>query len=153
MKLSRPRLPIGLLVSIVVLLLLGFLAGPFIEARYTEEQLAQNVLLSAIPFILIFVAIILAYIAIIVMAAGALNGNVPRRVYRPIELGLIGGIALGIIGMFQPWAFGLYKIGFFVLLFCTLCFILWSHVTPRGVQRQEALGSISISEFESGGGG
>lgn len=152
MKLSRLRVPRGLLISIVVLLVLGLLTGPFIEARTTEEQLAQNVLLSAIPFILIFVAIILAYITLIVMAANVLNGNVSRGVYRSIEMGLIGGIAAGIIGMFQPWVFGLYKIGFLVLLACTLGFILWSHVTPEGIRRQESLGSVSVSEFEAGGG-
>lgn len=151
MKLSRLRVPLGLPISIVVLLALGLLAGPFIEARTTEEQLAQNVLLSAIPFILIFVAIVLAYITVILMAGSVLNGNVNRGLYRSIELGLIGGIALGIVGMFQPWIFGPYKIGFLLLLACTLAFILWSHVTPEGIQRRESLSSVSVSEFEVGG--
>ena len=49
---------------------------------------------------------------------------------------LIGGILLGILGMFQPWVFGLYKTGFFVLLFSTLGFILWSHVVPKSVDSE-----------------
>lgn len=151
MKLSRLRVPLGLPISIVVLLALGLLAGPFIEARTTEEQLAQNVLLSAIPFILVFVAIVLAYITVIVMAASVLDGNVGRGVYRSIELGLIGGIALGIIGMFQPWIFGLYKIGFLILLAATLGYILWSHITPVGVRRRESMGGVSVGELEGGG--
>ena len=131
MNKSRLRIPIGLPIAIVILLVLGFAAGPFIEARATPEQLAQNVLLSAIPFILIFVAIILGFITIITIVARLLNDNISGRYYRPIELTLIGGIILGIVGMFQPWVFGLFKVGFIVLLVSTLAFILWSHVTPK----------------------
>lgn len=151
MKLSRLRVPIGLPLTIVVLLVLGLVAGPFINARTTEEQLAQNVLLSAIPFILIFVAIILAYITVIVMAANLLNGEISRNVHRSIEIGLIGGIVVGILGMFQPWAFGLYRLGFLLLLVCTLAYILWSHITPAGARRRESARSVTVGEFESGG--
>lgn len=133
---TRFRFPTGLAISIVVTLILGFLAGPFIEARATPEQLARNVLLSALPFILIFAAILLTYIAIITVVARLLNGNISQRVYRPIELTLIGGILLGIFGMFQPWLFGLYKTGFFVLLISMFGFILWSHVVPKAVDSE-----------------
>lgn len=131
MHLSRLRIPIWLPITVIVLLILGFAADPFIRANATEEQLAQNVLLSAVPFILVFVAIILTFITLIVIAARLLDGNISRRHYRPVELTLIGGIVLGIFFMFQPWAFALFKIGFFVLLVSTLGFILWSHVTPK----------------------
>lgn len=127
------RFPTGLAISIVVTLILGFAARPFIAARATPEQMARNVLLSAIPFILIFAAIVLTYIAIITIVARLLNDNISQRVYRPIELTLIGGIILGVLGMFQPWLFALYKTGFFVLLVSTLGFILWSHVVPKTV--------------------
>lgn len=128
---TRFRFPTGLAIAIVVTLILGFAAGPFIEARATPEQMARNVLLSAIPFILIFAAIVLTYITIITIVARLLNDNISHRVYRPIELTLIGGIILGVLGMFQPWVFALYKTGFFVLLVSTLGFILWSHVVPK----------------------
>lgn len=131
MYLTRLRIPILLPISIILLLILGFAAEPFIQANATEEQLAQNVLLSAIPFILVFVAIILTFITLIVIAARILNGNITRQQYRPIELALIGGIVLGIFAMFQPWIFGLFKTGFLVLLISTLGFILWSHITPK----------------------
>ena len=130
---SRFRFPTRLAIAIVVTLILGFAAGPFIAARATPEQMARNVLLSALPFILIFAAIIMAYIAVITIVARLLNDNIPNRVHRPIELTLIGGILLGILGMFQPWVFGLFKTGFFVLLFSTLGFILWSHVVPKSL--------------------
>jgi hypothetical protein len=127
---------------------LGLVAGPLIRARATPEQLASNVLLSAIPFILIFVAIILTFITLIVVLASTLSNNIPLRIYKPVERVLIAGIVLGIIGMFQPWAFIAYRIGFFVLLISTLGFIVWSHIVPKGVSRQEDLGPVSVSEFE-----
>lgn len=137
MYLTRLRIPIWLPITIVLLLILGFAAEPFIQANATEEQLAQNVLLSAIPFILVFVAIILTFITLIVIAARLLNNNISRRHYRPVEMILIGGIVLGVVGMFQPWVFGLFKTGFFVLLISTLGFILWSHVSPKGASQNE----------------
>lgn len=129
---SRFRFPTGLAISIVITLILGLVSGPIIEARATPEQMARNVLLSALPFILIFAAIVMAYIAVITIVARLLNDNISNRVHRPIELTLIGGILLGILGMFQPWVFGLFKTGFFVLLISTLGFILWSHIVPKG---------------------
>ncbi len=143
----RPRVPIGIPIAAVVLLILGLVAGPFIESSVPEEQLATNVLISAIPFLLIFVAIILALITIIWLVATALSNNIPERTYRPIETILIAGIVLGVVGLFQPWSFAVYRYSFQVLLISTLAFILWSHVIPKGVRRQEET-SLSIGEFE-----
>jgi hypothetical protein len=147
----RPRVPIGLPIAMVVLVILGILAGPFIRSRVTEEQLAKNVLLHAIPFILIFVAIVLGLISFIWLVASVLNNNIPPRVHRPIEAIFIGGIVLGAVGMFQPWFFIAYRIGFHVLLISTLCFIVWSHIIPKGARRQEEIGSVSISQTISEG--
>ena len=143
MELSRPRIPVVLLVLVVVLLILGLLAGPFISARTTPEQLADNVLLSAIPFLLIFVSILLAFISVIVIVGSMLNYNVPPRIYKIIESILIAGIVLGVIGMFQPWVFEAYKYGFILLLVSLLLFMVWSHVAPRSelVQEEEEAGS------------
>ena len=148
MKLNRPSVPIGLPVSAVILLVLGFFARPIIESLSTEEQRATNVLLSAIPFVLIFVSIILFYITLIWLVATALNGKVPLKAYNIIEQITIAGIVLGIVGMFQPWIFSAYKYGFLLLLFSTLAFILWSHVTPAAISQEEELGAMSISDFE-----
>jgi hypothetical protein len=114
----------------VIVLLLGLAAGPLIQSRATEEQLAENVLLSAIPFILIFAAIILAFMTLIWIIARQLNDRVSPRIHRPVELALIAGIVLGIIAMFQPWSFSLFKPGFYVLFLSTLGFTIWSHVRP-----------------------
>ena len=151
MKNFRPRVPIGLPISIVVTLIIGLAAGPFIESTFSEEQLARNVLLAAIPFVFIFVAIILAFITVVWLLATGLSHNIPDRIYRPIERITIAGIVVGVVGMFQPWSFTAYRVGFFMLFFSTLAFIVWSHFLPIGVH-QEQLGSLSVSEFEQSGG-
>ena len=148
MKKRRFPVPVGLPISVVVLLILGAVANPVISRLVSEQQLATNVLLSAIPFVCIFAAIVLSFITLVAFMANLLNHNIPPEVHRPIELTIIGGIVLGIIGMFQPWFFIAYRIGFFVLLFSTLGFILWSHIIPKRAQASDDTGTVSISEFE-----
>ena len=86
MPLSRPRVPLGLLISIAILLILGSIVGPLIRSSFTEKERAANVFLEAIPFILIFVAIILTFITLIVVVASVLNDNIPRRTHRLVEV-------------------------------------------------------------------
>jgi hypothetical protein len=131
----RSLIPAKLLVSAVVVLILSPIARPVIETLATKEQVSQNVLLSAIPFVLFFVAMVLVYMALIVFAGKLLSNRVSEVVYRIIEYVLIAGIALGVLGMFQPWLFVLFKISFFVLLLSTLSFILWSHVLLKRARR------------------
>jgi len=133
----RPHAPIALPAVAVLLIVLGFVASRVIPTLVTEQQLATNVLLSAIPFILIFVGILLFYITLIVLVASALNGVVSQRVFRIVTRVIIAGILLGILGMFQPWAMVFYTRGFSVLLIATLSYILWSHVTPAFEDVQE----------------
>ena len=147
----RPRVPLALPLIALALLILGLLASPFIQSRATPEQLANNVLLSAIPFILIFVAIILFFITLIVLIATALSNNISVRAYRIVESILIAGIVLGIVGMFQPWLFEAYKYGFLILLFSTLSFIAWSHVTPRREEIQEEFAPVTVNEIVKSG--
>jgi hypothetical protein len=149
---ARPRIPVTLLIVIAVLLVLGLVANNYIIARMTPEQLADNVLLNAIPFILIFVAIILAFVALIVMVARVLDNNISPRIHRIIETVLIAGIVLGVISMFQPWVFAAFKYGFVLLLVSTLSFILWSHVTPRreAYEVEESLAEGTPGNLESG---
>ena len=132
----RFRIPVGLFIAIVVTLILGLVAKSVITSLTTEKQRATNVLLSAIPFILIFVAILLVYISLIRMSASLLNDYISPRIYHAVETALIAGIALGIFGMFQPWLLILYKMGFLVLLGSTLGFIWWSHIKPKGIRRE-----------------
>jgi hypothetical protein len=134
---SRLRLPVGLFIAIAVTFILGLVATPAITAMTTEKQRATNVLLSAIPFILIFVSILLVFISLINMSASVLNDYIAPRIHLIIERILIGGIVLGIFGMFQPWLIIFYKIGFMVLLVSTLGFIWWSHIRPKRERRQK----------------
>jgi hypothetical protein len=144
------RVPRGLPLSGVILLILGLVAQPLINAVASEEQLARNVLLSAMPFILIFIAIIIFYMSLVWYGASKLNDRISDRIYRPIELGLMGGIVLGILFMFQPWVFALFRVGFILLLASTLSYILWSHVRPKGKVESAELTGLSIADFERG---
>ena len=51
---------------------------------------------------------------------------------------LIGGIILGIIGMFQPWIFEAFRYGFYLLLASTIGYIAWSHVSPAEPEDETA---------------
>ena len=131
----RSLIPVKLLVSAGVMLILSPVAKPVIETLATKEEVSENVLLTSIPFVLFFVSLVLLYMALIVFAGKLLGNRVPEAAYRTIEYVLIAGIALGVVGMFQPWIFALYKVGFFVLLVSTLSFILWTHITLKRARR------------------
>jgi len=144
----RLRIPVGLFIAVAITLVLGLVARPAITALTTEKQRATNVLLSAIPFILIFISILLFYISLISMSASVLNDNISPRTYRIIETVIIAGIVLGVLGMFQPWLMIFYKYGFILLLFSTLGLIWWSHIKPKRVQRQKGAGRTGTQEVK-----
>lgn len=129
----RPHVPVGLLIAIVVLLILGIVAMQLIPAVVPEDELNKNVLLAAIPFILIFIAILLTYITLIVIVATAINDLVNPRLYTWVMRVIIASIILGVLGMFQAIAIQFYTHGFQLLFIATLTYILWSHVRPARV--------------------
>lgn len=151
-KKSDGGVPRGMPISAVILLVLGLIAMQVIPNIVTEEQMARNVLLAAIPFILVFASIIIAFMSLVWFAASRLSDNIPEKTYRPIEYILIGGIVLGIIFMFQPWVFELYRVGFFLLLISTLFYILWSHIRPRGAELPGELSGVSPNEITENSG-
>jgi len=122
-------LPKALPIIAVILLLLGVILSPFISQIFAEEQLNKNPLLSGIPFLLVFSSIILFFMSFTWWVSNRLNFRVSDKAYNLIEKIFIGGIVLGIIMMFQPWVFVLFRYGFYLLLISTLAFIVWSHVT------------------------
>ena len=126
----RPKIPKTLPIIAVIFLIIGAIAWRAWPSITTEEQLASNVLLAAIPFVLIFVGILLLYITLIVIAVRAMNDIIKAKTYNRIMWVIIAGILLGILGMFQPWAIQIYTIGFIVLLISLLSYILWSHIAP-----------------------
>ncbi len=128
---KNPPVPLGLPISGLILLIIGYVIGPIIQANSTEQQLARNVLLSAIPFILMFLGILIFFISFIWFIASKLNRNISAKIYRPVETILIGGIVFGVLGMFQPWTFALFKPGFLLLFASLLGFMVWSHIKPK----------------------
>lgn len=141
----RPRVPLGLPIAAVILLVAGLALQPVFRAL-PEEVRIRNTILNGIPFILIFVAIILFFITFIWLVASLLNDNVPLRIYRPVETVIIAGIVLGVVAMFQPWVHVLYRIGFHLLLVSTIAFIVWSHIRPKGARRPVELGAAEIDQ-------
>jgi predicted neutral ceramidase superfamily lipid hydrolase len=134
----RPLIPLKLLISAAVLFGLSFAAGPALNALVPDLQKSSNVLVIAIPFLLIFIPIILTFMSLIVFVSKVLHERVPEKVYKSIEYVFIAGIFLGIISMFQPWVFRLFKIGFFVLFVSLLGFMLWSHLAMKRKQQESS---------------
>ncbi|NJN82309.1 MAG: hypothetical protein HC802_08560 [Caldilineaceae bacterium] len=85
---------------------------------------------QALLFLIGFLTILGLFIYFIRFMARRFNDRVSYRTYTLIERTAIGGIVVGAVGMFQPWFFHAYTLGFLVLLFSTLAFIVWSHVRP-----------------------
>ena len=144
-KKSGGGVPRGLPIAGVICLILGIIALQIVPNAFSDEQLADNVILSAIPFILIFASIIIFFMSLVWFISSRLSGNISEKVYRPIEYVLIGGIVFGALLMFQPWVFQLFRVGFFMLLFSLLLYIVWSHVRPRDPNQSDELAGMSDS--------
>jgi hypothetical protein len=86
--------------------------------------------MNALYFILGFLVILALFIYFIRWVGKQLNDKITHERFTRIERIIIAGIVLGVVSMFQPWLFIGYKYGFLILLFSTLAFIVWSHVTP-----------------------
>jgi hypothetical protein len=143
-------IPFGVVIASIAFLILGLLARPLISSLATPEQMASNVLLNAIPFIFIFISILLVYVTILIIVGNLLNNKISARIYTIIEYFLIAGIVLGVLSMFQPWSLQLYKYGFMMVLFSVLGYIIWSHTTPRREgQAEEAKGQPLIEAEHS----
>ena len=144
---KRVKPPRGLLIAIAILLVVAAVAPSVSQALIPPEDLQKMILIIGLPFIAIFAAIILGFIYLIFVLASFLNHRISQRVYRPIEALTIGGIVLGVFAMFQPFTFFGYQIGFPFLLFATLSFIAWSHITPRGSQHKKDIGPVDVDEM------
>lgn len=127
---KKKRVPVGMWIAAIVFLLLGLFVAPRLVTGFSEEQLSRNAILSGIPFLMVFISIILFYMSAIWWMSIQLNDRVPHKTYKIIEYVIIGGIILGVVMMFQPWVFELFRWGFYLLLASTLAFIAWSHVSP-----------------------
>ncbi len=131
----RPLIPLKLLIAAAVMLALSFVSRPVLESLVPNLQSSSNVLLIAIPFLLVFVPIILGFMALIVFVSKLLHERIPERAYTVIEYVFIAGIGVGVIAMFQPWTFLLFKPGFFVLFGSLIGFMIWSHIAMKRERR------------------
>jgi lysylphosphatidylglycerol synthetase-like protein (DUF2156 family) len=129
MRSTLVRILVRFAIAIAVVLAFGGLFKLYSGAQFSEEK-QQEVLIKAIPFVAIFVSIVLAFICLIVLIAVQFKGKVPQRAYRPIEALIIGGILIGIVGLFQGWKLFAYEYGFLLLLISVVAFMIWSHLTP-----------------------
>ena len=143
MRKRLTRILIRFAIAIVIVLIFGGLFSLYTDTLPEDKQ--QEVLIKAIPFVAIFVAIVLVFALLIVVVAVGLEGKVPLRSYRPIEYLLIAGIILGVIGLFQGWKLFVYQFGFLVVLFSLLMFMIWSHLTPMPLRQSRAMPPLSRS--------
>ena len=127
-RLQRPF--IRFVIAIACFLALGGLFRLYTTEVLSETQ-QQEVLVKGIPFVAVFIAILLVFIFVIVAAALLLSGKVPPRTYRPVESVIIAGIVIGVVGLFQGWTLFGYEYGFLLLLISLLLFMIWSHITPQ----------------------
>ena len=89
--------------------------------------------MNAVYFVIGFLVVLAAFIAFIGAVASRLGPAVSPRLYSRVETIIIAGILLGTAAMIQPWVSAGLQWGFLLLLFSTLAFIVWSHVTPKRV--------------------
>ena len=134
----------------LIITLIGILFDPISEQLLSEDA-RSSVLVNSIPFVAIFVSIILLFILLIFIVALRFNGKLPYRMYRPIELLVIAGIVLGVVFLFQPWIMIAYRYGFLLLLFSTLTFILWSHVVPKSQRLSVGVPALSTRQHVTAG--
>jgi hypothetical protein len=125
----------------IIAVLIGLLFPPLVGSL-ASETVRNGVLFQSIPFVAFFVGILLLFILLIVLAARRFDNRIPNRAYRPIETVIVAGIVVGVVMLFQPFAFAPYKYGFLVLLASTLLFILWSHVVPKSAKADLTLPPI-----------
>jgi hypothetical protein len=127
---KRFRPPYKLLAVALVLLIVGFIALP-ITSKPPAKVTATTVLITGIPFLFVFVAILLTYIAVIVTFSRYYSGYIPEKRFTPVFYACMGGIVLGVFLMFQPFLLKLYTVGFLVLLFSLLTFMIVGHILPK----------------------
>jgi hypothetical protein len=129
--------PYALLIIAALLAVFGVIYDRFILDTIPLDLQINNVILTAITFICVFVAILLVYIFLINLVGQILTNRISEKIHRIINFVLIFGILSSIIMLFQPFSIELYRRGFPVLLVSLLGFILWSHIIPRQMPEED----------------
>lgn len=103
-----------------------------------SERIRNEVIITAIPFISIFAAILLLFIMSVALLGVRFHATLPSRTHSAIEYTIIASILIGVVALFQSWSIAPYTFGLGLLLFSVLAFILWSHIAPRS-KRDDAV--------------
>lgn len=90
-----------------------------------------------VQFITNFATILLGGAFFLAFVAANVNGKIPRKLHSRVELVIIFFLVVGIISMFQPISVEIYGVGFNVLMFALLAFIVWSHLVPKMPSEEE----------------
>ena len=124
--------------AIIIILTLGWGVYPLASSSFSED-LNDEVLVSSIPFITIFISILLGYILLIFIFIIRFNHKIPRRTYQGIDRIIIAGIIIGTIMLFQPIRLVGFQYGFSWLLISTLLYTMWSRIKPLNAMREQEL--------------
>ncbi len=84
-----------------------------------------------VRFITNFASILLGGAFFLAFVAANVNGKIPRNIHSKVELVIIFFLVVGILSMFQPISIEIYGVGFNVLMFALLAFIVWNHLVPK----------------------
>ncbi|MDD5367978.1 MAG: hypothetical protein PHQ40_02740 [Anaerolineaceae bacterium] len=60
-----------------------------------------------------------------------------ERFYDRIMQVILIGLVVGMLGMIQPFSLALFKPAFLILFYCTLGYIVFSHINPRPAKKIE----------------
>ena len=134
---NKIRPPLALPVISVLLVIFGAFYGKYILVFIPVKEQINNVILTAVPFICYFVAVLLVYIFLINIFSQRLNHRISPNIHKPIFFVIIAGIIGGILMMLQPYAIILFKASFMVVLVSLLLFIFWSHIIPANVAEED----------------
>jgi lysylphosphatidylglycerol synthetase-like protein (DUF2156 family) len=127
----------GLGGSALIAALVGALFNAVIRPLLSE-RIRNEVIITAIPFIAIFAAILLLFIMSVALLGVRFHVTLPSRTHRAVEYTIIASILIGVVALFQSWSIAPYTFGLGLLLFSVLAFIVWSHIAPRN-RREDAI--------------
>jgi len=136
MAIHKVKPPFALPVISMLLVLFGIFYGRYILVSIPVKEQINNVILTAVPFICYFVAILLIYIFLINVFSQILNHRISPRIHKSLNFVIIAGIIGGILMMLQPFTIVLFKISFMVVLISLLLFIFWSHIIPAYIPEE-----------------
>ncbi|GAB1421264.1 hypothetical protein MASR2M15_14180 [Anaerolineales bacterium] len=125
--------------------LIAFAIGMFV-LQIRGGDVTDDVLIQAIPFIAIFIGILMLFIMLIAFIAIRLHKRISHRYHRLIELTLVIGILFALVSTFQSINMVGFSYGFLLLFIMWLSFTLWTHITPRSSGKDAELSPFTAQQ-------